>query len=125
MNLSKNTILITGGTSGIGFEMAKQFLALDNQVIICSRSLENLQKTKQKLPQVEIFQCDISNESERVDLFNEITQKYAVNVLINNAAITHTSDFQTDSDIYQKCVAEVHTNLLAPIHLCKLFCPIC
>lgn len=123
MNLSGNVIVITGGTSGIGFEMARRFLALDNQVIVCSRSVENLQATKQKLPQVEIVRCDIANENERLHFVQHITQKYQVNILINNAAITHTADFFGDDDIYQKCVNEVNTNLLAPIHLSQLFLP--
>lgn len=125
MNVKHNVILITGGTSGIGFEMAKQFLALDNQVIICSRSLENLQKTKEKLPQVEIIKCDISKENERITLFNEINERFShLNVLINNAAMTHTANFLDDDEIYQKFLNEVHTNLVAPVHLSQLFLPL-
>ena len=44
MNLSENTVLITGGSSGIGFEIAKQFLQRDNKVIITGRNEQKLQK---------------------------------------------------------------------------------
>ena len=49
MNLTKNTILITGGTSGIGFELTKQLLKLGNKVIITGRDINKLKKAKELL----------------------------------------------------------------------------
>ncbi len=56
MNLSENTILITGGSSGIGFEMAKEFLKRNNKVIITGRNEKRLQKVKEKLDGVDCHQ---------------------------------------------------------------------
>lgn len=125
MTLSGNTILITGGTSGLGFEMAKQFIEKGNKVIVCSRSEEKLDEAKRLLPQIITFQCDISQESERLNLIQWITGNHAqLNMLINNAAITHNMNFSADNQSYEKCMAEINTNLIAPIHLAKLFIPI-
>jgi len=64
MKLTENTILITGGTSGIGFEMAKEFLKLNNKVIITGRNEQKLQKVKGKLDGVVAIQSDVSNPDD-------------------------------------------------------------
>lgn len=122
MILKNNVILITGGTSGLGLEMAKRFIDLNNKVIVCSRNIQKLEKTKQLLPHIETYQCDISKEIERIKLFNWILENYPnMNTLINNAAIVHKINFDDDEESYQKSVKEINTNLIAPIHLSKLF----
>ena len=52
MELTGNTILITGGTSGLGLGFAEEFLSLGNKVIICGRREERLAKIKEKHPQI-------------------------------------------------------------------------
>ena len=52
MRFSRNTILITGGTSGIGLELATQFAALDNTVIVTGRDQSKLDAVRKKLPVV-------------------------------------------------------------------------
>ncbi len=125
MILSNNTILITGGSSGLGLELAKHFLQLNNKVIICSRSNKKLEEAKKLLPEVEIFQCDISAQEECEKLANWVEKNHPTcNVLINNAAIVHNTNFVTDAYMIDKSVAEIKTNLIAPITLSKLFIPI-
>ena len=58
MRISGNTILITGGTSEIGFELARRFLSLDNTVIVTGRSRPRLDVTRQRLPGVHAIQSD-------------------------------------------------------------------
>lgn len=124
MELRKNTILITGGSSGIGLELAKK-LSDRNKVLICSRSLNKLEDAKKLLPNIEIFQCDISIKSECVELISWVNEKYPKwNMLINNAAITHVTNFKDDTEVIEKAEAEIQTNLMATIVLSKLCIPI-
>lgn len=51
MNISGNTILITGGATGIGFALAEAFVKNNNEVIVCARTDKNLQLAQQKIPQ--------------------------------------------------------------------------
>ena len=125
MVLQKNTILITGGSSGIGLALAKRLIKKNNKVLICSRSKEKLEKAKTNYPAIEILQCDLSKEKECERLALWIQEKHPeCNILINNAAIVHIADFYKDEKILEKANAEIHTNLLAPIILSKLFIPI-
>lgn len=125
MVLTKNTILITGGSSGLGLEMARKFLQMGNKVIVCSRSSDKLELTKSMLSEVITFQCDISVEAEQNKLANWIATHHPdLAILINNAAIVNRTDFITDSESSNKLSGEIATNLLAPIHLIKLLYPI-
>lgn len=125
MKLQHQTILITGGSSGIGLELAKQLINLQNTVIICGRSEEKLSAAKQLLPQLITIACDISNDNDRMKLHEFIQQHYPnCNVLINNAAIVHRVNFRADVLMVRKAQAEINTNLLAPIALTKLFLPL-
>ncbi|HYG37341.1 MAG TPA: SDR family NAD(P)-dependent oxidoreductase [Cytophagales bacterium] len=125
MELKNNIILITGGSSGIGLELARNFISRGNQVIICGRSLEKLSKAKADLPQVIIFQCDVSIAAERTRLFDWISQNHpSCNMLINNAAIVSKTNFRSDASMLEKTELEIQTNLIAPISLCKLFLPL-
>jgi len=125
MKLNHNTILITGGSSGIGLELARTLLQKKNTVIVCGRSEEKLIAARQKLPSLIIHQCDISREPERRRLCTWISQNYpGCNILINNAAIVNKTDFRSDEHMIEKTYAEIETNLIAPISLTKLFLPV-
>ena len=125
MVLTNNTILITGGSSGLGQEMATKFLQMGNKVIVCSRSPGKLELTKNKLPKIITFQCDISIEAEQKRLASWIKIHHPdLTVLINNAAIVNRTDFITDNESPNKLSGEIATNLTAPIHLIKLLYPI-
>jgi uncharacterized oxidoreductase len=124
MKLQNNTILITGGSTGIGYELAKELTEKNNSVIICGRSLEKLKKAKTEIPSIHIFQCDISMQSECVKLHDWISKNHPeCNVLINNAAIVHVANFHSDNEILSKIDAEIRTNFIAPVVLSKLFLP--
>lgn len=76
MNLSGNTILITGGTSGIGLEMMKQLMAAGSKVLICGRRMERLQEIKNEYPQIEIKECDVAIAADREALFGWVTNSF-------------------------------------------------
>lgn len=125
MKIQNNTILITGGGSGIGLEMVKQFVALENKILICGRSEEKLIKAQKQYPQLEYLVCDLAISGQREKLVQWVTEKHPdCNVLINNAALAHTSDFCFDGDILDQAEEEVQTNFLAPVALSKMLYPI-
>src|ERR1051326_5334670 len=120
MNTKGNTILITGGATGIGFALAQQFLKAGNEVIVCGRRKEKLKEAKAKLPALYTKVCDVRNESDRMKLINEVIRDYpGFNMLINNAGIQHLYDLQKFIET-EKIRNEMTTNFLAPAHLTGL-----
>ena len=118
----KNTVLITGGTSGIGLALATRYLGDGNTVIICGRNEEKLAKTAGEVPGLKTISADISSEEDRLLLFEAVKKIYPdTNILINNAGIQQRIDVSTmDWQMWKK---EINTNLEAPMHLSGLFIP--
>lgn len=117
MNLTANTILITGGATGIGFALARQLSERGNQVIICGRSEEALQKAKAAVPALVTRVCDITAaESRRSMLAWLNTAHSGLNMVINNAGSQCRRSFTGDSAL-QDLDQEVSTNFTSPIHL--------
>ncbi len=124
MELAGNTILITGGASGIGFALAERFSKSGSNVIICGRREEQLRKAQQKLPQAHIRVCDVSLESERTALHRWVTEEHPqINILVNNAGIQQRFDIINAKEDWSYFQKEIQINLEAPIHLSMLFLP--
>jgi uncharacterized oxidoreductase len=84
--MKNKTILITGGSSGIGLEMAKFLVKLGNKVIVCGRSKERLENAKEQIPELVTIQCDITKSSDRETLHEKIIMQFGhLDMLINNA----------------------------------------
>jgi short-subunit dehydrogenase involved in D-alanine esterification of teichoic acids len=125
MNISNNTIFITGGAAGIGLGLAKAFLQLDNQVIIGGRNAEKLAEIKVQLPKIETILCDVANEASLLECAELLKAKYpSLNILINNAGIMNPFDYPKGDFSTQSIDNEVFTNLLAPMKLSHLLLPI-
>lgn len=121
MNLSNNKILITGGASGIGLGLTERFIKENNTVIICGRRESVLKEVAAQFPSVITKVCDLSDEAERVKLFNWIAENHSdLNVLVNNAGIQQWMGFD-EPDFFERAKAEIVTNIEAPIHLMALF----
>lgn len=121
MNLANNKILITGGASGIGLGLTERFIQENNTVIICGRRESVLAEVKAKFPTVITKVCDLSDEKERIALYQWIAENHPdLNVLINNAGIQKWVSV-TDTDFYQSMKTELNTNIEAPLHLTSLF----
>jgi uncharacterized oxidoreductase len=121
MQESGNTILITGGGTGIGLGLAGKFLADRNTVIICGRRDDVLLRAREKYPGLIIHTCDVADAKQRADLFRWSTREYpALNVLVNNAGIQRRFDL-TGIPAWEEIHNEVAINLEAPVHLCCMF----
>lgn len=129
MRTSGNTVLITGGATGIGLALAEAFLDAGNEVIICARTETNLNRAKEKLPDLHIRKCDVSNEAERTALYDWATSNLPnLNLLINNAGIQRMIDFRRGMDDLMRYRKEdggdeIEINLKSLIYMTALFTP--
>jgi len=124
MKLKNNIVLITGGSSGIGLELAKVLTNKGNKVIICGKSNEKLEAAKKMLPQLITYQCDISDAEECMAFAKKVAANHPdLNILVNNAAIVNKIDFIGNENAMELAENEYQTNLLAPIRLIKLLFP--
>jgi uncharacterized oxidoreductase len=123
MELSGNTVLVTGGASGIGFGLAEQFIQAGSTVIICGRREDKLKEAQAKYPQLEIYVSNLADTNERVALFEWVSSEFpAVNVLVNNAGIQQRFQLPQAPE-WETIHDEIAVNLDAPIHLSTLFIP--
>jgi uncharacterized oxidoreductase len=124
MKVTGNTILITGGTSGIGFELAAKLLERNNTVIITGRDQARLEAARKKLPQVHTIQSDVSDPRAILLLFEEVTKRFpALNMLINNAGIMRKINLHDRSNSLEDVSREIETNLVGPMQMIKQFLP--
>ncbi|MGC3947632.1 MAG: SDR family NAD(P)-dependent oxidoreductase [Chryseolinea sp.] len=118
------TVLITGGSSGIGLELARQLIKRGNQVIVCGRCENKLAQAKAAMPTLVTFKCDLAQVDECQRLASWTIENYpALGVLINNAAIVHRGHFNDDRQALPKAIQEININLVAPIALTKILLP--
>jgi uncharacterized oxidoreductase len=124
MNLTGNTILITGGGSGIGRGVAEAFHALGNQVIIAGRRQSALDETTAAHPGMKSLTLDIERPEAIRSFAAEITAAYpSLNVVINNAGIMRAERLLAQQPDLADAEAIVTTNLLGPIRLIAALLP--
>jgi uncharacterized oxidoreductase len=124
MNLTGNTILITGGGSGIGRGLAESLHALGNQVIIAGRRQHALDETTAANAGMKSLPLDIENsEAIREFAAKAVAEFPSLNVLINNAGIMRTEKLLAQQPDLVDAEAIVTTNLLGPIRLTAALLP--
>jgi short chain dehydrogenase len=125
MRISNNTILITGGTSGIGLELATQLLALGNTVIITGRDQAKLDRIKRDHPLLHTNQSDVSDPKAIASLYERVSREYpALNILINNAGVMRKINLQDKGSDLEDISREIETNLVGPVRMVKQFLPL-
>lgn len=126
MNTQGNTVLITGGGSGIGFETARLFSHLGNRIIIAGRNKTKLVNAASKLPGAVPIVCDITKDDEVAALMNRVISEFPeLNILINNAGKAHRYfAAEQDAGTYSKAQEELAANFLAPVRLTEGLLPV-
>jgi len=125
MKIQGNTVLITGGATGIGFSLAQAFVEAGNHVVICGRREAKLREVKSKLPQVHTRICDLSKEDKRTLLYEWVSSNFDdVNILVNNAGIQRMIDLKKGINELSAGEDEIEVNLKAYVHLSALFIPL-
>jgi uncharacterized oxidoreductase len=120
MVLHNRTILITGGTGGIGRALAEEFDRLGNTVIVCGRRTERLAELSERSRRIVGIRCDVTDAAQRGELAERVVAKHPnLDVLINNAGVQLRSDVTRPVDL-DRVRQELETNLVAPLHLTSL-----
>lgn len=124
MKTSNNTVLITGGSAGIGLEIARILSENNNQVIITGRDKDRLQKAAAGLKNVTPIVSDISKAGDVIKLVEKLTADFpALNVVINNAGNAYVYNLSTDTGAFEKAQDEMLTNYLSVIRLNEKLLP--
>lgn len=123
MQLSGNTILLTGGSSGIGLALTERLMHAGNQVIVTGRRTSALDAIREKFPSVITETSDAGSAADRRRLVESLTSRFPkLNVLINNAGIQRKVNF-LNNEPWEDTREELAINLEGPIHLSALMLP--
>lgn len=118
MEVSNNTILLTGGTSGIGLELLRQFYASGNKLVVASRNPEKLNKLHTEFPKVSTVVCDLADPKSVRKLLEHCLNTYPeINILINNAGIQYNYNLLDEEDGFHKIAREIRVNFTSPMQL--------
>lgn len=117
MKMAGNTILVTGGGSGIGRELARRFNELGNTVIVAGRRMNALEETTAGRNRMHAMTFDIEDPDEIAGFAERLLAEHPpLNVLINNAGIMRREDLTRTRDL-SDAEETIVTNLLGPIRL--------
>jgi uncharacterized oxidoreductase len=125
MKTTNNTVLITGGSAGIGLEMARLFSERGNEVIITGRNKGRLLQAAANLGNVTPIVSDVSNTDEVHALVEQLKDRFpALNIVVNNAGSAFVYNLATGTGAFEKAQEEMLTNYLAVVRLNELLLPL-
>ena len=123
MRLQGKSVLITGGATGIGLQLAKAFLSEGSKVLICGRKLSALEKAKAENQSLQIAQCDVTDQDQvRSLLQTAIGLLGGVDILVNNAAVFRRFNI-LDNYPLEDQLEEIDINLNGPVRMVNVFLP--
>ena len=123
MKLEHRTVLITGGTSGIGLELARQLLGRGNAVIVTGRDQDRLAAATQALPGVHTFRSDVSDPKAIAALHEAVLSRFpALDTLVNNAGIMRDPKLNEEHDL-EDVTREIEVDLNGPVRMVQQFLP--
>jgi uncharacterized oxidoreductase len=124
MKMTGRTILITGGTSGIGLELATQLIARGNTVIVTGRDLDRLEVARRAVPGLHAFQSDVSDPTSIESLYKTVSGRFpAFNTLMSNAGTMRNIKLGHQRQL-SDLTAEVDGNLKGPMWMTQAFLPL-
>ncbi len=124
MKISGNTVLITGGATGIGLALAESLLEAGNEVIVCGRRESKLSEVHENHPEIHTKVCDVSKEKDRKELVEWATKNFGnLNILVNNAGIQRDVDFTKGEEDLLRGGDEIAINFEAPVYLSAMMIP--
>jgi uncharacterized oxidoreductase len=124
MKLAGRTILITGGTSGIGLELASQLVKRGNTVIVTGRDAKKLSAAKAAVAGLHVVQSDVSEAAGIEALYDGVVDRFpALDTLINNAGIMRNIDLKQERGL-EDVTREIEINLNGPVRMIQQFLPL-
>ncbi len=125
MKTSQNTLLITGGSAGIGFEIARLFASNYNQVIITGRDSDRLQQAAARIPHVTAIQSDVSQPEDVDQLVEQLWQDFPqLNIVVNNAGLAYVHSLSENTRTFDLAREEMLTNYLSTLRLNEKLLPL-
>lgn len=122
MKLTGRTILITGGSAGIGLAFALKFLDLGNQVIVTGRRQAVLDAVKAKYPKLHTIQSDVADQSQIVALAARVKRDFpTLDVLMNNAGILAYKDLKAPAADLADLMTEMNVNVGGVVGMTSAF----
>jgi uncharacterized oxidoreductase len=122
MDLSGRTVLVTGGSSGIGLGLVEAFHGRGSTVIACGRNEKALAAVTERLPGVVTIRCDVGDERQRKDLAAEVLRRFPdLDVLVNNAGVQKYLDLKKGYAELKAGEDEIAVNFVAVVELTALF----
>jgi uncharacterized oxidoreductase len=124
MQLNNKTILITGGATGIGFELARLLVGKGNTVLVCGRRQTRLDEAAAAIKGLRTYVCDVGDPAQCQAMFDAIkSDGFKVDMLVNNAAVLAYDKFDGLTTDMQAIRNTFNGNVLGPMELVNLFLP--
>jgi uncharacterized oxidoreductase len=125
MKTTQNTVLITGGSAGIGLEIARQFAARGNNVIITGRDEARLERAAAQIPGATTIASDVTDAADVDRLVQRLHAGFPdLNVVINNAGRAFVHLLSDERGAYEKADEEMRTNYLSIVRMNEALMPL-